>query len=249
MGLETATTIEELNENWPLGSDTLTDGDGHLRLIKSVLKAELAAGRIGGNTGQVFWWAGATAPDGALQCLGQELAQATYPDLYAIVGDTWATTGGAPAPGAGNFRLPPSELNGRAIYVQAQTGTSAVGDAVAQAFPEHDHTIDHNHPSRTSTSAGAHKHDLWMGDDDSGAANSKVLEIREPQAGEYQDANDHTDGSPPAVVRDWMTTTGGHTHDVDIPNFTGTSGNAGSGTDTVPESVVMMMCIWAGASV
>ena len=40
MGLETGTTIADLNENWPEGTDNVSQGDDHLRLIKSVLKSQ-----------------------------------------------------------------------------------------------------------------------------------------------------------------------------------------------------------------
>jgi hypothetical protein len=39
MGIETATFIASLNLGWPLGLDTVSQGDDHLRLIKKVLKA------------------------------------------------------------------------------------------------------------------------------------------------------------------------------------------------------------------
>lgn len=39
MGLETATSIADLNAGWPLGLDSVTQGDNHLRVIKAVLKA------------------------------------------------------------------------------------------------------------------------------------------------------------------------------------------------------------------
>ena len=40
MPLETGTVIADLNENWPLSSDPKSQGDDHLRLIKSVLKLD-----------------------------------------------------------------------------------------------------------------------------------------------------------------------------------------------------------------
>lgn len=40
MPLEIATTIEELDQTWPLGSDQTSRGDDHIRLIKAVLKAQ-----------------------------------------------------------------------------------------------------------------------------------------------------------------------------------------------------------------
>lgn len=38
MGLEVTTTIEGLDESWPLGIDSQDQGDDHIRLLKDVLK-------------------------------------------------------------------------------------------------------------------------------------------------------------------------------------------------------------------
>ena len=38
MPLETGTYIEDLNEAWPLGSDPVSQGDDHTRLVKETLK-------------------------------------------------------------------------------------------------------------------------------------------------------------------------------------------------------------------
>lgn len=40
MGLENATTIAELNAAWPLGTDWLSQGDDHVRLLKAVLQGD-----------------------------------------------------------------------------------------------------------------------------------------------------------------------------------------------------------------
>ena len=40
MPLESANTIQDLDNRWPLGTDSATRGDDHLRLIKSVLKKQ-----------------------------------------------------------------------------------------------------------------------------------------------------------------------------------------------------------------
>lgn len=49
MPLEIATTISQLDEQWPNGSDLIDRGDDHIRLIKSVLK-----GTFPGPTGKGF---------------------------------------------------------------------------------------------------------------------------------------------------------------------------------------------------
>ena len=46
MSVESTTTIAGLNALWPLGSDSKSEGDDHLRLIKSVLKAEFSKGGV-----------------------------------------------------------------------------------------------------------------------------------------------------------------------------------------------------------
>lgn len=40
MGIESATTIAELNAAWPLGTDMKSEGDNHIRLIKEVLQSD-----------------------------------------------------------------------------------------------------------------------------------------------------------------------------------------------------------------
>lgn len=40
MPVENGSTINDLDSQWPLGGDFITDGDNHLRLIKAILKAQ-----------------------------------------------------------------------------------------------------------------------------------------------------------------------------------------------------------------
>lgn len=114
-------------------------------------------------TATVLPYAGATAPSGYLLCSGQAVSQATYSDLYAILGTTYNTGG----EGAGNFRVP--DMRGRVAVGKDNMGgsaasrvTSAVsgfdGTALGAAggsqshtlvtaeMPAHSHTQDaHNH--------------------------------------------------------------------------------------------------------
>lgn len=48
MGLEAGTTIASLDVTWPLSGDYIQEGDNHLRLIKSVLKAQFPGAALGG---------------------------------------------------------------------------------------------------------------------------------------------------------------------------------------------------------
>lgn len=47
MGLEVTSFLDGLNQNWPLDTDSATQGDDHLRLIKSVLRSTFPG--AGGN--------------------------------------------------------------------------------------------------------------------------------------------------------------------------------------------------------
>lgn len=98
MALESATYISGLNAANPLGSDPLSDADGHLRLIKSVLKTTFPniAGPVNLthtqlNTpfpvGGVLMWAGSTAaiPDGFALCDGTG-GTPDLSSLFATVG-------------------------------------------------------------------------------------------------------------------------------------------------------------------
>jgi hypothetical protein len=48
MGLETGNTINDLNVSWPLGTDPKSQGDDHIRLIKSVLQNDALSLSEGG---------------------------------------------------------------------------------------------------------------------------------------------------------------------------------------------------------
>lgn len=232
MGLETATTIEELNDTWPLGSDNRSQGDDHIRLIKSVLKAELASGRIGGGkgaTGEVFYFAGANPPDGALTCDGQEVSKTTYAELYAAIGDEWATTDGVAAPGAGNFRLPPRTIDGHFAF-PAAVASGNVGTAYAARIGQHNHTMNHDHPSATTSTNGDHTHDIQQAGSD--AAGNYVEDSSAYIDYRWQSGNISTEGA--------------HNHTFNVPNYTGNTGNTGTASDNRPPSIGLLMCIWHG---
>ena len=47
MPIEAGTTISQLNDDWPLGSDKVLEGDNHLRLLKAILKTQFPG--VGGQ--------------------------------------------------------------------------------------------------------------------------------------------------------------------------------------------------------
>ncbi len=60
-------------------------------------------------SGSLTMFAGTAAPTGWLLCFGQEVSQATFAALFAVIGTTYNTGG----EGAGNFRVP--DLRGRVV--------------------------------------------------------------------------------------------------------------------------------------
>lgn len=64
-----------------------------------------ANGAVLTPVGTVIDFAGASIPSGWILCFGQNLAQASYPELFVALGTTWGS------PGGGNFTLP--DLRGR----------------------------------------------------------------------------------------------------------------------------------------
>ena len=80
----------------------------------------------GGQAGVIFDFAGVTAPVGALPFGDTEYSQAEYPELYSAIGDLWATTGGRTPPLAGNFRVPPQDVDGLGLFLRGTGATNGV---------------------------------------------------------------------------------------------------------------------------
>lgn len=91
-------------------------------------KLKASPGRLA--PGDVFMHAGSVAPPGALIIDASELDKLVFDDLYAAIGDLWNTTGGVAAPAAGNFRIPPSKIAGKGLFVR---GVGAVGVGVFES--------------------------------------------------------------------------------------------------------------------
>ena len=112
--------------------------------------------------GSVVMWASTSSPPTNWRiCNGIQLSQATYADLYAIIGNTYNTGGET----VGNFRIP--DLTDRFVvgtgpaYALNATGGQATVSLQVANLPPHNHpgsSIDndglHNHP----TSDGSHVH-------------------------------------------------------------------------------------------
>jgi microcystin-dependent protein len=95
--------------------------------------------------GAVIAYGSSTAPEGWLNCLGQEVYRGDYPDLFAVIGTTY---------GAGNgtttFNLP--SLAGRAVVGQG-TGSGLTARSMGATGGVEAHVLNTNEmPSHTHTS-------------------------------------------------------------------------------------------------
>ena len=110
----------------------------------------------GTQTGSIIPWPKDTAPTGFLLCDGSAVSQATYADLYAVIGTTYGD------PGGGNFNLP--DLQGKmpqgyeaGNYALAATGgaaTTTVSGNVGDTSISSNQLAQHSHPILLGVIAG-----------------------------------------------------------------------------------------------
>lgn len=100
MPLETGTTIANLDEAWPLGSDGVLQGDNHLRLIKAVLKAQFPgalgngfASVISAKEEEINYLAGVTSNIQAqLNALANDTSMPSHIGMYITINSTQTPT-------------------------------------------------------------------------------------------------------------------------------------------------------------
>jgi microcystin-dependent protein len=104
--------------------------------------------------GVMMMYGGTAAPIGWLFCDGSIVSQATYSNLFAVVGTAFNTGG----EGAGNFRLP--DMRRRVPMGAGGTGSGTIGNAVGNSGGAENVTLTTaNLPSAaTTTSSGTHTH-------------------------------------------------------------------------------------------
>lgn len=118
--------------------------------------------------GTVLPFAGSVVPSGYLLCNGQAVSTGTYADLYAAIGNTYDTSGGQVAPGAGLFRVPlltgrvPVGQDASTFAVLGSTGGAETVALTTAEMPTHTHVQDaHDHGAGTlaaATASVAHTH-------------------------------------------------------------------------------------------
>tara|TARA_R110002020_G_scaffold33980_1_gene103127 strand:- start:1129 stop:1617 length:489 start_codon:yes stop_codon:yes gene_type:complete len=155
MTVESASYISQLNTSNPAASDNISEGDDHLRLIKSVLQTQFPnlattavtqssaqMNKLGFETGSIMMFASNSIPSTQtisgvndwLLCDGTAYSTSTYSALYAVVGTVFGTSGS-------DFRVPdfrtyfPVGVGSGFSLGTAVTASASAGSAVLKAQP------------------------------------------------------------------------------------------------------------------
>lgn len=174
----------------------------------------------GNPVSTILNYGGDTAPPGYLLCQGAFVNKTDYAALFLKIGHLY-NAGVDPADGT--FKLP--DLRDRAPV--GKSGTKALGAAGGNAskvittaeMPAHTHAIDHDHAAQATTS-DAHEHTFgveWSVDVPQTGAARRVVNVANTTGGA---------GTSSATAH---TSSDSHSHTLNLPNFTGTSGSAGAG--------------------
>ena len=158
MPVETAAGIWDLVRTNPLGTDDVSQGDNHDRLIKGALldtfpnitepvtatAAEINAG--GSPTGAMTAFGGQNAPSGWVSCRGQAIDRTDFADLYNVIGTTFGN-----GDGTTTFNVPDMRDKVSGGHGTNTHGSDAGKDTwTADDLPAHNHNV----------TGGAHTHDL-----------------------------------------------------------------------------------------
>jgi microcystin-dependent protein len=219
MALESATHIADLNAANPLSTDTVSQADDHLRLIKQVLKttfpnlnAPVTATPAQLNNpvpvGVIVMWSGATnaVPGGWALCNGSNGTPDLRDRFVVGAGSTYAV--GAIG-GANTVTLTSGQMPSHTHTLSGTTG---------------DQSASHTHAfSATTSSAGAHTHTLSGYGKDGSTFSWPDLEGR----GSFRTISDGVNSAGEhthTVSGTTQSTSSGHTH-----TFSGTTTVTGGG--------------------
>ena len=155
MTVESATYVSQLNPSYPAAGDNISEGDDHIRLVKTVLQAQFTSlattavtqssaqmNKLGFETGIIIMFGSDTAPTTEtisgikdwLLCDGSAYSTSTYSALYAVVGTVFGTSGS-------DFLVPdyrtyfPVGVGSGFSLGTAVSASAASGSAVLKAQP------------------------------------------------------------------------------------------------------------------
>ena len=155
MTVESASFISQLNSSNPSASDPVSEGDDHLRLVKSVLQTQFPnlattavtqtsaqMNKLGFPVGSIIMYASNSTPTAQtmsgindwLLCKGGAYSTSTYASLYTVIGTVFGTSGS-------DFLVPdfrtfsPVGVGGTFALGTSVTATAATGTDVIKLQP------------------------------------------------------------------------------------------------------------------
>ena len=184
--------------------------------------------------------ANTVAPNGWLFAAGQAVSRTTYARLFAHIGTAFGV-----GDGSSTFNLP--DLRGRAMFfLDNMGGTDAGRLSVANTLggsggsethtlatgeiPLHDHTNNHDHPSFVTATDGVHEHELAADNQPGGSA--VTWDSQRPTNSATTPTVQTTAFTSKQAANAIMATAdagSAHFHTVDVPSFSGTTGQSGGG--------------------
>jgi microcystin-dependent protein len=216
------TTLNTLNEL----AAALGDDPNFATTLTNLISTKLTS--LPGVINQ-YAGSGSAAPTGWLFCDGQEVLISTYTNLYnaltsnGTVFPYGTNTNGSGGAGSTHFKIP--NLKGRIPVGKdsSQTEFDVLGETGGSktSVAPHDHSIAHDHGSFSATSGGvsadhSHGFDLNIVHSDGTVVTGEILNVGIFYGTGRSRYIDGTNG----------TSDHSHTTSIDVPNFTGTSGNA-----------------------
>ncbi len=186
-----------------------------------VTSGQLAPAQGGVPTGSIMMWYTNTPPTGWLLCNGQSTTG--YTALAAVVG--------ANVPNMQN-RVPVgrNETSGTFFVNPGTTGGVESTSLNVNHIPQHSHAIDHDHGAFTSGGGSAHRH--WISSAAYDDGNGTTTGMNQQDYGLWADAGSYSANDANKGTGRYSAYESGHTHSIDVPNFTGNSGNYGTATVT-----------------
>lgn len=157
-------------------------------------------------TGSINAWSTNTAPTGWQLCDGTAVSRTTYAALYAVIGTTYGS-----GDGSTTFNLP--DLKGKVIVGRdsaqtefdtlAETGGAKTVTLSSTEIPSHTHSIDHDHPSATTSPADLSHTHTFSGTVAGDGAHTHTITISDPGHGhnfDYSAVNRTSGGASTSVV-------------------------------------------------
>jgi len=180
-------------------------------------------------SGTIWMFATGNPPSGWLLCNGDTQLIASYPNLFAVIGNSYG------GDGVSTFQVPNLmdrfPIGGSATKPVGNPATGKGGSAsktiAAGNMPPHGHDMSHGHGAANTSSGGQHDHDVKLAS--STGSQSTVAK----GSGTWFLAAGPVNGA------------GDHYHSVQVPNMYGSTGSAGGGAafDIMPPWLALAFVI------